>query len=310
MKTKNPFIANKNGYRQITFNISSSKIENFSNWWSENGALAISFEEGEFDKTPVFAEPNNHGRFAEIKYWRKTIAKVLFDIKEDETKLMLKFLANNSFSKVKIISCENIPAKDWILENQKQFQPIILDKIAIIANWHKKIPKKINIQVDPGQAFGSGSHPTTKMILCWLENNKLENLSVLDYGCGSGILAIAAGKLGEKQNINVYATDIDKIAVQVTQENAKINQVNVKTVMPNKINDKFEIVLANILLKPIISLQTEFIKLIKPKGQILITGILENQYTTVKKEYLQNFSNIKIINKVDGWVLISAIKKA
>lgn len=309
----NPFTANIQGYNQLTILITGKSAKQFSNWWLAHGALAVSFEEHIVDINPIFGEPDARGgknNFKEIGKWDKTIAKVLFAKNENIEKLILNYFANSTIKNSQILKLEDINNQDWVTKNREQFQPIILNKIAIIASWQKDIKNKTNLIIDPGQAFGSGSHNTTFMILQWLENNhnQLINKKIIDYGCGSGILGIAAAKFGA----DVWLTDIDKVAIEISKENAKINQVKIQIISANKCkNDfeaKFDIVIANILLLPIIQLQEIFYKILKPQGLILITGILENQFASVLKEYKNNFSQIKIINQSADWILVSALK--
>ena len=161
--------------------------------------------------------------------------------------------------------------------------------------------------MDPGLAFGSGSHETTHLCLEYLDSSNLKELTVIDYGCGSGILSIAALSLGAK---NVIAVDIDPQAIIATKENAKINNVDKKiSIVSSDIlaDTEADLLIANILSNPLMTLRDKFIELIKSNGRIVISGIMKNQLLEVSKHY-EEFCNIVDIKERNKWCLIELIK--
>jgi len=161
--------------------------------------------------------------------------------------------------------------------------------------------------MDPGLAFGSGSHETTHLCLEYLDSSNLKELTVIDYGCGSGILGIAALSLGAK---NVIAVDIDPQAINATKENAKINNVDkrISIVSSEGLADiEADILIANILSNPLMTLRDKFIELIKSNGRIVISGIMKKQHQEVSKHY-EEFCNIVDIKERNKWCMIELLK--
>jgi ribosomal protein L11 methyltransferase len=191
-------------------------------------------------------------------------------------------------------------------------------------------PNAVNIILDPGLAFGTGTHPTTALCLEWLDANDLQNKTVIDYGCGSGILAIAALKLGAKE---AWAIDYDPQALDATRENARRNHIDenkLHVLLPEKFNQQetssvgrhsrpvsqhgvnssgnpVDILLANILANPLIELSPRFAQLLKPNGQLVLSGILENQTEMITRAYQNKFKNLSQTTR-DEWVRIDAVK--
>lgn len=169
-------------------------------------------------------------------------------------------------------------------------------------------PDAINIMLDPGLAFGTGTHPTTALCLEWLDQHDMNGLNAIDYGCGSGILAIAAVKLGA---CHVWAVDIDEQALYATNDNAIKNKVHqqITTCSPKDIPIQgVDVVLANILANPLMELATDFSKLVRPQGQLILSGILKEQSSLVSEAYLAWF-DIKSIREKGGWVCIHAERR-
>ena len=199
---------------------------------------------------------------------------------------------------------------NWIESYQKNFQPIKFGKnLYVVPSWEEsnKFADKTSIKMDPGLAFGSGSHETTHLCLEYLDSSNLKKLTVIDYGCGSGILGIAALSLGAK---NVIAVDIDPQAIIATKENAKINNVDKKIsiVSPDSLADtEADLLIANILSNPLMTLRDKFIELIKSNGRIVISGIMNKQLQEVIKHY-EDFCNIVDIKERNKWCLIELIK--
>ena len=209
------------------------------------------------------------------------------------------------------LSFSELEETNWIESYQKNFQPIKFGKnLYVVPSWEEsnKFDDKICIKMDPGLAFGSGSHETTHLCLEYLDSSNLRELTVIDYGCGSGILGIAALSLGAK---NVIAVDIDPQAVIATKENAKINNVDKKinVVSSASLADiKADLLIANILSNPLMILRDKFIELIKPNRKIVISGIMKKQLQEVLNHY-EGFCNIVAIKERNKWCLIELLKR-
>ena len=167
-------------------------------------------------------------------------------------------------------------------------------------------PDSIVVHMDPGMAFGTGTHATTAMCLEWLDANTPRNLSVIDYGCGSGILAIAAHKLGVA---NVTAVDIDPQAVQATQENARRNGCDIRVCHPDALGQgSVALVVANILANPLIELAADLSTRVHPGGKLVMTGILADQSEAVKAAYIDWFVFAEPLYR-DEWVLLEGLRR-
>jgi len=208
------------------------------------------------------------------------------------------------------LSISELEETNWIESYQKNFQPIKFGKnLYVIPSWEEsnKFDDKTIIKMDPGLAFGSGSHETTHLCLEYLDSSNLKELTVIDYGCGSGILGIATLLLGAK---NVIAVDIDPQAIIATKENAKINNVDKKIsiVSSDSLADKeVDLLIANILSNPLMTLRDKFIELIKPNGRIVISGIMKKQLLEVSKHY-EEFCTIVDVKERNKWCLIELLK--
>ena len=200
-----------------------------------------------------------------------------------------------------------LPDNDWVRLTQSQFEPIrISQRLWIVPTWHTASdPNAINITLDPGLAFGSGSHPTTRLCLRWLDANLQGGEQVLDYGCGSGILTIAALKLGASSAVGV---DVDGQAIQASRDNAAANQVAAQFYLPDEApQQQADIVIANILTNPLKVLAPLLASATRSGGKIVLSGILEKQAQDVQAIYAQWF-NFLPPSEDDGWVCLSGTK--
>ena len=196
---------------------------------------------------------------------------------------------------------------DWIIESQKNNVPNkISKKLWVLPVGKIPIDNNVaNIFLNPGYAFGTGAHSTTKLCLEWLSENIIGGESIIDYGCGSGILSIAALKLGCSSST---AVDIDTEALNVTKQNSFINKLSIPTYLPKNLPKmKCDIIIANILANPLIELFPKFQSLLKPGGYLVISGILESQIKNVKTHY-NNYFSIKNCKIKEEWALISGSK--
>ncbi len=200
---------------------------------------------------------------------------------------------------------EVLPEKDWERAWMDDFKPQRFgQRLWVCPTWlTPPEPNSVNLMLDPGLAFGTGTHPTTSLCLTWLEQAKLTDLNVIDYGCGSGILSLAAIKLGAKE---VYAVDIDNQALQATQNNAKTNTINLSQLQistPDELLNPTDLMIANILLAPLITLKERFHQLIKPKSLLVVSGILNEQDPLLIEAYESLFELIET-KHLDGWSLL------
>lgn len=204
-------------------------------------------------------------------------------------------------------SIEPIADEDWVRRSQAQFTPTRVGRVWIGASWHEA-PNDgpLVVRLDPGLAFGTGSHATTRLVLAFLERTIHGGESLLDYGCGSGILAIAAGKLGAKR---LYAVDIDPQAVQVTRANAEANGIALSASLPDALSTRcYEIVVANILARPLIALAPLLAGRTQAGGRLALAGVLDTQADEVAAAYAPWFE-MAIGPHEEGWALITGKRR-
>lgn len=202
-------------------------------------------------------------------------------------------------------STEVLPDKDWERVWMDDFKPQQFGKrLWICPTWcTPPEPCAVNLMLDPGLAFGSGTHPTTALCLTWLEQAQLEQLTLIDFGCGSGILSLAALKLGANL---VYAVDIDPQALEATQANAQQNHIPSSQLIigkPELLKTPVDIILANILLDPLMTLKDHFNTLLNKKGLLVVSGLLTEQAPTLIKAYQSCFTPL-VQENLNGWSLL------
>jgi ribosomal protein L11 methyltransferase len=196
--------------------------------------------------------------------------------------------------------------EDWVRRSQSQFSPLRIGRLWIGAGWHAPEAGCTVVRLDPGMAFGTGSHPTTQLVLRFVERAVTGGERVLDYGCGSGILAIAAAKLGAAR---VDATDIDPLAVETAAANARRNQVELGLCAPEELGSGlYDIVLANILSQPLIVLAPLLAARTAAGGRIALAGVLESQADEVAAAYAQWFA-VTVPARQEGWALLEGVKQ-
>ncbi|MCX8514740.1 MAG: hypothetical protein RL017_211 [Pseudomonadota bacterium] len=290
-------------FKQIVINIDSKAAEILSDIFSELNALSVSIEdqyEGTQLEQPIFNEP---GMDIE-NLWQHSRLKVLFNSALDVEAIVI--LAQQLLEQQFDYIIEIIDDQDWVRKTQDQFLPIkITDNFYIVPSWHQSPNKNaLNLNLDPGLAFGTGSHPTTFMCLQWIAAHLTSCDTVVDYGCGSGILAIAAKKF---TTAVVVATDIDPQALLSTEYNAHNNQVIIEIVEPKALEARsFNIVIANILSNPLKFLAPLLSSLSNRK--LILSGILVEQVDQLTEIYKQWFT-VEVANTMDGWVLLECSKK-
>ena len=290
----------------LTFFAEEKDIDLLSEELESSGALSIFIQDKNLNNSNeelIFGEPHSGPN----KFWATSQIQALFsdsvDIKRIQHELIsnfkdINFVFNTSF----------VSEADWVKLSQSQFKPIcIKNRIKIVQSWNEiENPKLINIILDPGLAFGTGAHPTTHLCTEWLIDNVSKEKKVLDYGCGSGILAIAAHKLGAKI---VKGVDIDPQAIIASKENGAINQCDIQWLNTDK-NFKFQadLVIANILSSALSVLAPLLASYCSPKGKIALSGILESQESQIKKIYSPWFKFEKTL-KSEGWICLSGVKE-
>jgi ribosomal protein L11 methyltransferase len=202
----------------------------------------------------------------------------------------------------------DVEDQDWVRLTQSQFDPIPVGKrIWVVPSWHAAPdPDALVLELDPGLAFGTGSHPTTRLCMEWLEQSVEQNQSVLDYGCGSGILAILAKKCGANPVIGI---DIDPQAVESARQNSERNRADVTYGLPADLPEgQFDIVVANILSNPLKLMASMLSARVKPGGRIALSGILARQADEVAAVYAR-WIDISVWREHEGWVCLAGTRR-
>lgn len=284
----------------VAFETDAAHAEALSEALLAAGAISVSVEDaqaGTAQETPQFGEPGSPA----TPLWEHSRLTALFEPAGD---LMARIEAAASEAGLEDLppcSLEEVAEQDWVRLTQAQFEPIqISERLWIVPSWHEAPdPAAINLVLDPGLAFGTGSHPTTRLCLEWLEANLAPGSSVLDYGCGSGILAIAALKLGAADALGV---DIDPAALAAAADNAARNGVPLR-LLPSSapLDERFDFVVANILTNPLKLLAPLLAGRLKPGGRLALSGVLATQADEVIAAYAP-FLALTVGAQREGWV--------
>ena len=270
------------------------------------GALSVSSEDaraGTRAETPLFDEPGSRGQA-----WPMLRLRVLLESSRDAAGVLAKACAAAGIGAIPHYSIEQVKEQDWVRKTRSQFAPMrIATRLWIVPSWHQAPdPAAVNVVLDPGIAFGTGSHPTTRLCLAWLERELRGGETVLDYGCGSGILAIAARKLGAGR---VLGVDVDADALAAARENALRNGTACEFVDARfPLELQADLVVANILANPLKLLAGALAAHTAPGGHIALSGILEHQETEVAEAY--PWFEFDPVAREDGWALLAGRKKA
>lgn len=284
----------------VALNVDAAHVEALSEALLEQGALSVSVEDalaGTAAETPQFGEPGS----PDTPLWQESRVVALFSPSDD---LVGRIAAScNSVGIIDLpdIDIEEVAEQNWVQLTQAQFEPIrINERLWIVPTWHAAPdPAAINLILDPGMAFGTGSHPTTRLCLEWLSTTISGGEKVLDYGCGSGILAIAAARLGAAA---VLGVDIDDNALTAARDNAAKNSVALElrqSQMP--LAETFDLVVANILTNPLCMLAPLLSARVAGGGRIALSGILAPQAERVIAAYAP-FLALRVGATQDGWV--------
>jgi ribosomal protein L11 methyltransferase len=290
----------------LTVNADAAYAESLSEALLELGALSVDMHDADAD-TPaeqaIFGEPGE----PTSSLWSHNSVTALFSADTDVEAILLQAAKAAGLQQSPPHQITTLQDNDWVRLTQSQFDPIrISQRLWIVPTWHTPVDDKaINIVLDPGLAFGTGSHPTTRLCLRWLDENIHGGESVLDYGCGSGILAIAAMKLGAG---SAHGIDVDAQAVQSSRDNANANHVVPKLPLPEGTPQPADIVVANILTNPLKILAPLLAGATRLGGRIVLSGVLSEQAKDVEQVYAQWFKLNPTVME-DGWACLSGIKK-
>ena len=299
-------------YLCVVLELEAEAAERMSDALLEGGALSVSVEDplaGTPQEVPVFDEPDWE-RDGAVPRWSLQRLQVLFDAAESAgiAERLAVAAQQAGLPALPDFRLEAVADQDWVRLTQAQFSPIrISARLWIVPSWHAAPdPGALNIALDPGIAFGTGSHPTTRLCLRWLEANIAGGESVIDYGCGSGILAIAAGLLGAG---HIAGTDIEAAAVQAAADNAQRNGVPARFFTADQLPaDPADRVVANILANPLRMLGPVLARLTRSGGRLALSGILEHQAEELMQNYAQWFDMAQFAAE-EGWVCLQGMRR-
>jgi len=285
----------------LRFDAPAATAEAWSDAMLAAGAASVDAADanaGTGDETPRYGEPGHEGAL-----WSVCRLTALFAADAD-VEASVRRAAASLGVETPAFTLENLAEQDWVRRTQAQFGPLrIAERLWVIPSWCEPVdPQAINLELDPGLAFGTGSHPTTRLCLRWLAANLAPGQSVLDYGCGSGILAIAAAKLGAAA---VAGTDVDPQAIEASRANAARNGVRARFVLPDALApDPVDVIVANILANPLRLLAPVLAARVRHGGAIVLSGILEDQVAAVRGAYRRWFK-LAAWGTDDGWVALT-----
>ncbi|AWP81730.1 50S ribosomal protein L11 methyltransferase [Bordetella bronchiseptica] len=305
--------------RELVLTCREAQADALSDALLEAGVLSVSVEDADLGteaERPLFGEP---GTEPQVQAWERNCVVALLPDGADPAQILEQAIAAAGLDPALAHgwSLREVPDADWVRLTQSQFGPIpISERLWIVPSWHRDDPAvpglvpdaardAIHIELDPGLAFGTGSHPTTHLCLAWLEAELPAGARLLDYGCGSGILAIAARKLGAGETV---AVDIDPQAVQSTVDNAEVNQVRLQAMLPDALPaGEFQVVVANILSNPLKVLAPMLAGRVAPGGHLVLSGVLERQADEVAAAYAP-WLTMSVWRERDGWVCLHGVK--
>lgn len=291
----------------LELKVDAAQVLALSDALLEEGALSVDVADahaGTEAETPIFQEP---GEDIELAFGDNRLL-ALFDPQTDVAGTLERACAIAGVLPVPAYQIAQVQEQDWVRLTQNQFSPIqVSPRLWIVPSWHTAPDSSaINIMLDPGLAFGTGSHPTTHLCLDWLERYLVPGSSVIDYGCGSGILAIAAARLGAR---TVAGVDIDPQAVIASRYNAERNGIEARfSGADDPRPEPADVVVANILTNPLKMLAPLLAELALPGGRIVLSGILLPQADAVAAEYVRWFELDPYAER-EGWVRVSGVRR-
>ena len=290
---------------QVRFELAVPDPELVADALLEGGAVSVDLADaqaGTAAEQPLFGEPG-----ADLGNWPRQQLRALFPAGADAAGIVAAACSRLGLS-VPAIALETVDDQDWVRATQQQFGPIrISERLWIVPSWSQPPdPHALNLRLDPGLAFGTGSHPTTAQCLRWLESNLAPGASLIDYGCGSGVLGIAAKRLGAGR---VVAVDIDPAAQAATRDNAALNGVTLEVADPDSVDcGPYDVVMANILSNPLKVLAPLLSSMTRPDGWLVLAGILQAQAPDVAQAY-RPWVALEAASECDGWTCLSGRRR-
>jgi ribosomal protein L11 methyltransferase len=304
--------------REVTLTVDEALAEPLSDALLAHGALSVTVEDAAADtadERPLYGEP---GMPVEAQAWRHNRLSVLLDAGSDPQQLLTIAADELGVAAPAIDAQRSVDDADWVRVTQAQFPPTQIGaRLWIVPSWHAAPdPAAINIRLDPGVAFGTGTHPTTRLCLAWLDANLRPGARVLDYGCGSGILAIAAARLGARE---VWGTDIDPQALAAARANSLANGLPAEVARytdPDALPPagtsagRYDLVLANILANPLKLLAPALLARVAPGGALVLAGILARQTNDLLATYARVDAGMRMQawREEDGWVCLAGTR--
>ena len=290
---------------ELVLLVPETNVESVSDALDALDALSVSVEDADAHtdhEQALFGEPDMPPPKAG---WNRSRLVALFDSEQGAVDAAKLLKAQDFFADCTVVAIQNVPDQDWVRLTQSQFAPVeITPEFWIVPTWHEPPATAVQvIRLDPGLAFGTGTHPTTRMCLKWTAHQKSSLGRVLDYGCGSGILAIGAAKFGA---IDIDAVDIDTAAVLATRANAAANHVQLNAGLPDKAHGTYQTVLANILATPLKVLAPLLCAHVAEGGHLVLAGILTRQAEELKAAYAP-WCKLEVTDCEDGWILMTAV---
>lgn len=296
------------GWNELVLEVGRDEAEPWSDALLEAGALSVQAEDADAespDEQPLYGEPGMPAAATpRLTGWQRTLLAALLDTERDPLQVLADAARSMERAVPRVHSIRRVDDQDWVKLTQSQFEPIEIGaRLRITPSWHEAATNgRMEIVLDPGLAFGTGSHPTTRLCLQWLERQALAGCRVIDYGCGSGILAIAAARLGAA---DVVGVDIDPQALLSTESNAQRNRVQITVLSTDAAApEPADVVVANILSSPLKLLAPVLTRLVKPGGSLVLSGVLERQIEEVCNAY-EPFMAMRAVDVQEGWACLA-----
>jgi len=291
---------------ELVLIVPEDSVEAVSDALDALDALSTSVEDADA-MTPaeqaLFGEP---GMPPPKEGWQRSRVVALFSAEAAAREVAQLLQAQVFFKGCSVLGVQTVPEQDWVRLTQSQFAPVeITSSFWIVPTWHEPPAAATQVlRLDPGLAFGTGTHPTTRMCLRWTASRHWHGQRVLDYGCGSGILAMGAARFGATE---IVAVDIDPAAVESTRLNAQANQVVLQAGLPDLAKGAFDLVLANILATPLKVLAPLLCAHVALGGHLVLAGILARQADELREAFAP-WVALAVSDEEDGWVLMTALK--
>ena len=294
---------------ELSLSCPEDRVETLSDAFEALEALSVSVEDADAQtdaEQALFGEP---GMPAPREGWLRSRITALFATRQAVEEALQLLQVQDFFGGCSVQGITALQEQDWVRLTQSQFEPVeITPDFWIVPTWHElPAAARRSIRLDPGLAFGTGTHPTTRMCLRWIARQGGEDGAqalgrVLDYGCGSGILAIGAAKFGA---VEIDAVDIDAAAVEATHQNAQANGVQLNAGLPERAQGQYQTVLANILAMPLKVLAPLLCAHVAEGGHLVLAGILERQAQELQEAYAP-WLPLQVADSEDGWILMTA----